>query len=181
MLIEPAPDVCEMLRVVLRYSGYTVQSMPDAPAGLQVLREATSPLTVLFDVSPLQGMSPEQSGIALLDALAQDSREGDGLLRHGYVLMSTDPVPVLATVQTVPASLQILSKPFGLDMLRASLATVDDWLCTHRLPQASTSMGGVARAQATIEASRRLLGVTLDRLKRDAESSIRKDAKDPGR
>jgi hypothetical protein len=134
-------------------------------------------VTVLFDVLPMPNLSHEASGLVLFDAFAQDK----WLARNGYVLMSTDPVPVLATVQTVPASLQILSKPFGLDTLRASLAVVDEWLRTHGLPQASTSTGGVVRARASIEASRRLLGVTHDRLKRDVKSSIENDAQDLGR
>jgi DNA-binding response OmpR family regulator len=130
VVIDPAPDVRDMLREFLPEEGYAVQTTPDVATGLYLLRESATPVTVLFDVLPLPGLSHEQSGLAVLDAVAH---EGDRLARHGYVLMSTTPEQVLAMVETVPPGLCILPKPFFLYELRACLEQVDERLHAQQL------------------------------------------------
>lgn len=169
LVIEPALGVREMLRIVLEGDGYSVQTASGATTGLQLLRDSPAPMIVLFDVAPLPHLSRERSGLALLDAVAEDSPDGDQLARHGYVLMSTISVQALAGVERVPASLQILPKPFRLDDLRASLEQVDEWLRTHSSSEAIASMGGLGRAHLSIEASRRFIREALARLERDTQ------------
>jgi hypothetical protein len=48
-------------------------------AALSGLAAARHPMTVLFDVLPLPDCTHEPSGLALLDAVAQDLPEGTGL------------------------------------------------------------------------------------------------------
>lgn len=86
-----------------------------------------------------------------------------------YVLMSSRPEKVLATVETVPANLHILPKPFGLDSLRAMLEAVDVWLRAHPLPPESASEGVLAKAYSTIKMSRERLAESLARKERGTE------------
>ena len=146
LVMEPDRGVRETLRMALEDEGYRVQTAPDATAGLQVLRDSARPLTVLFDVVPLPHLSRERNGLALLDALAQDTLEGHGLARHDYVLMSANPARALAGVERVPARLQMLPMPFSLDDLRARLERVDEWLRFQPLPQERAATGGLGQA-----------------------------------
>jgi DNA-binding response OmpR family regulator len=166
-----------MLRVALADDGYAVQVTPDAVTGLHLLRDSATPVTVLFDVLPMPNLSHEESGLALFDAFAQDER----LARNGYVLMSTDPAQALAGVETLPAGLRILPKPFRLEELFASLEQVDEWLCTHTIPQAFAKATGLNHAQLSVETSRRLLGEARDRLQRRTDHPARSDDTDPNR
>jgi DNA-binding response OmpR family regulator len=167
LVIEPAPELRELLRVVLEEDGYTAQTTPDVAAGLRVLRDSASPLIVVFDVLPLPALSHEQSGLALLDALAPGTPEKERLAQHGYVLLSTSPEQAMAGVETLPPHLQVLRKPFRLEDLHASLQAVDDWLRVHPIPKLLASDGGLSHARRSITASRRVLGKAFARLERD--------------
>jgi CheY-like chemotaxis protein len=181
LVIDHSPDVREMLNVVLTYDGYTVQTTADATSGLQVLRDSATPVTVLFDVLPMPGLSHEQSGLTIFDALTQASPDTEGLARHGYVLMSTNPEQALATVARVPAGLRILPKPFSLENLRASLVQVDEWLLTHPVAQPFIPVGHLGHSHLSLNESHRLLGEALERLQRGAAPPDVTDEKAPGR
>jgi CheY-like chemotaxis protein len=125
LIIAGEPVLRAMLRAMVADDGYCVHAVPDAPSGLRWLRASSEPQTVLVEVVPVPHMTREESGLAVLDAVAQDAHAAGelGLARHTYVVLSTNPSKALALAGAVPLAVpvHVLAMPFRIETLLATL------------------------------------------------------------
>jgi CheY-like chemotaxis protein len=122
LVIGGAGEVREALRLMLEDEGYRVQTVPDSAAGLRILRGSPEPLTVLFEIVPLDTLTRTENGLDLLDAVVQG---GSQLARHAYIMLSTALEHAMQMVGVLPSYLNVsvVREPFDVDYL---LSTVEE-------------------------------------------------------
>lgn len=114
LVVENDPAIRMMLREMLAFEGYRVETAEDGIAGLRVLREARDSHVVLLNY-----LMPELDGRGVLRVAASEPP----LLRHRYILMSSvGHSHWRATAVMAPHA--VLAKPFSVDQLLALIEAV---------------------------------------------------------
>lgn len=122
LIVDDDFSIRETLKMVLEEDGYTVAEVSDGGAALDYLRQRNEPMVVLLD-----HVMPGMDGAQTLRAVAQDEH----LARtHGYILVTAsarNTIPLLLS-SLDGLSVAVVSKPFDLDDLLATVARVSDEL-----------------------------------------------------
>jgi two-component system, OmpR family, response regulator MprA len=111
LIVDDDPDVREMLRTVLEWDGYTVETANDGVAALEILTRTDETWLVLLDIN-----MPRMNGLEVCSHLAALDRSS---ARHLVVLMTAGFFP---DGDMPPPVRALLAKPFNLDTLQDLVA-----------------------------------------------------------
>lgn len=106
LIVDDDPDVREMLRTVLEWDGYTIETANDGMTALEILTRTDENWLVLLDIN-----MPRMNGLEVCDHLA--ALDGSST-RHLVVLMTAGFFP---DGDVPPPVRALLAKPFHLDAL----------------------------------------------------------------
>ena len=111
LVVDDDPDIRELLRLVLEWAGYEVETVNDGMAALETLSQTDETWVVLLDIT-----MPRMTG---LEVCARLSALGGSAARHLVVLMTAGFFPEGDAPPPVRA---LLPKPFDLDLLQNLVA-----------------------------------------------------------
>jgi CheY-like chemotaxis protein len=115
LVVDDDRDIRELLRVVLESDGYTVETVNDGVAALEVLTRTDEIWIVLLDIN-----MPRMTG---LEVCARLSALDTLAARHIVVLMTAGRFP---DGDAPPPVRALLPKPFDLHALQARIAELAD-------------------------------------------------------
>ncbi|MGH2517181.1 MAG: response regulator [Ktedonobacterales bacterium] len=111
LVVDDDPDIRELLRVVLDWAGYDVETANDGLEALEILSHTDEVWVVLLDIT-----MPRMTG---LEVCARLSAMGGSATRHLVVLMTAGFFPEGDAPPPVRA---LLPKPFDLTMVQDLVA-----------------------------------------------------------
>lgn len=122
LVVDDDFSIRETLKMVLEEDGYTVVEVSNGSAALDYLRQRDEPMVVLID-----HVMPGMDGAQTLRVVAQDEHLAH---THAYILVTAsarNTIPsLLSQIDGLPVA--VVSKPFDVDELLATVARVSDEL-----------------------------------------------------
>jgi CheY-like chemotaxis protein len=121
LIVDRDRQTTSRLRRSLEELGYAVLEADETEVALEMLAEEASSFVTFFGVELPRNRMSGMDHADLIGALLRDTRLGE---RHAFIAVSEDPetVEVILGRLLERLSVPIISRPTGLDALRAAMA-----------------------------------------------------------